>query len=128
MKYKELPSEKLIQKLIATSFESPSANRKVYDWCESVLSHIRFLENERIKLVKKYGSDNGDGNISVPKNQYRQFFSEFNKILEMDIESEIEDCPVKKEWIDDEKCSYPKEKELWISAKEIELLTNKEGK
>lgn len=119
MKYKQLPSKKLVEKLISTTFESPSANRKVYNWAQSVLKHINFLENERIKLVQKYGEDDGKGNFSVTKENMNQFFSEFSGILEMDIDEKVNKCPVSEDWFDDEKCSYPKDKSLWISPEEI---------
>lgn len=122
MKYKDLPSEKLVQKLIATSFESPTANRKVFDWSESVLKHIRFLENERIKLVQKYGDNDGNGNYSVPKSKVKEFMEEFTTILEMEINDKIIKCPVEPSWFDDNKCNYPKNKDLWISAVEISTL------
>ena len=122
MKYKELPSEKLIEKLISTSFESPSSNRKVFEWCNKVSKHVRFLENERIKLVQKYGKDSENGSVSVPKEKLNDFFQEFSKILEMDIDENIEKCPVKEDWFEDDKCLYPKDKNLWISPKEIRDL------
>ena len=89
MKYKQLPSEKTVQKLLATAFESPAANRDVYNWCENVLKHIRFLESERVKLVQKYGKDDGKGNCSVPKENYKQFFDEFSSVLEMDLDENM---------------------------------------
>lgn len=122
MKYKELPSEKLVQKLLATSFESPSANRKVYNWSESVLKHIRFLEGERIKLVQKYGKKDQNGGMTVTKENMNKFQKEFIDLLEMDIDMPVMECPIKEDWFDDEKCSYPKDKELWATPKEIGSL------
>lgn len=122
MKYKELPSEELVQKLLATSFESPSANRKVFNWSESVMRHIRFLEGERIKLVQKYGKQDQNGGMTVTKENMGRFQEEFFNILEMEIDEPVLECPIKPEWFDDEKCSYPKEKELWVTPKEIGTL------
>lgn len=119
VKYKQLPSEKTINKLLATAFESPAANREVYNWCQEVLKHIRFLESERIKLVQKYGKDDGNGNFSVFQDKRAEFFSKFAKILEMDIDEEIKSCPVKQSWFDDERCSFSKNKELWFTPQEI---------
>ena len=125
MKYKELPSEKIVHKLLATAFESPSANLKVYNWCNKVLGHIRFLESERVKLVQKYGKENEDGNYSVPKEKYKEFFEEFREVLEMDIEDKIPEIPVKPDWFDDEKCRYPINKDLWLSPEDIKRLFEK---
>lgn len=119
MKYKQLPSEKTIQKLLATAFESPAANRDVYNWCEDALKHIKFLESERIKLVQKYGKNDGKGNFSVLQENRTKFFDDFSKVLEMDIDVEIKNCPVKQSWFDDDKCSFAKDKELWFTPQEI---------
>lgn len=122
LKYKSLPSEKLVQKLLATSFESPSANRQVYDWADSILKHIRFLENERVKLVRKYGEEDGNCNIKVKQSQMKDFMDEFSSILEMEINEKIKECPISKDWFDDEKCRYPKDKELWVTPNEIGMF------
>lgn len=122
MKYKSLPSEKLVQKLLATSFESPSANRQVYDWADSILKHIRFLENERVKLVRKYGEEDENCNVKVKQSQMKDFMDEFSSILEMEINEKIKECPISKDWFDDEKCRYPKDKELWVSPNEIGMF------
>ena len=122
MKYKQLPSEKLIQKLIATSFNSPSKNRNVYDWGNEVLHHIKFLENERIKLVQKYGKDDGKGNLSVLKEKYNDFFKEFKEILEMELNEEVPVCPISEDWFDDDCCQYSSNKEMWLTPAEIGML------
>ena len=122
LKYKSLPSEKLVQKLLATSFESPSANRQVYDWADSILKHIRFLENERVKLVRKYGEEDENCNIKVKQSQMKDFMDEFSSILEMEINEKIKECPISKDWFDDEKCRYPKDKELWVTPNEIGMF------
>ena len=122
LKYKSLPSEKLVQKLLATSFESPSANRQVYDWADSILKHIRFLENERVKLVRKYGEEDGNCNVKVKQSQMKDFMDEFSSILEMEINEKIKECPISKDWFDDEKCRYPKDKELWVTPNEIGMF------
>ena len=122
LKYKSLPSEKLVQKLLATSFESPSANRQVYDWADSILKHIKFLENERVKLVRKYGEEDENCNVKVKQSQMKDFMDEFSSILEMKIKEKIKECPISKDWFDDEKCRYPKDKELWVTPNEIGMF------
>lgn len=123
MKYKELISKKLIEKLLATSFESPNNNLKVYEWCNEIMPHIDFLENERIKLVKRYGDEDKDGNISVKApEKYKEFIEKFDAVLNMDIEKQIPKCPIEKDWFDNEKCNFAKDKALWISPAEIGII------
>lgn len=122
MKYKDLPNERLISKLLLVSFDTPSKNRDIYMWCDEILPHIRFLENERVKLVSKYGEKTNDFEIDVPKNKYNEFFSEFIRVLDMEIDENISNCPAEWEWFDDSKCQYPNDKKLWLSPHDIGIL------
>lgn len=119
MKYKDLPSEKILRKLLATSFESPSANLKVFEWVNDISKHVQFLENERIKLVRKYGKETEHGEFRVSPENINSFSKDFNEVLNMEIENKIEKCPIEKEWFDDEKCQFSIEKEMWLSPAEI---------
>ncbi len=120
MKYRDLPQKELIQKLMATSFDSPSTNKKVFDWCNAVSPMIAFRENERVKLIEKYGENRGDVFAVKPENM-ADFRKEYNDVLEMETEN-IPILPINEESFDDESCCYPKDKELWISPKEISIL------
>jgi hypothetical protein len=122
VKYADLPKEETVQKLVATSFESPSLNWAVYDWSEKILKHIQFLENERVKLVKRYGEADAQGNCKVPNEKLPEFRKVFAELLNTEIPETIEKCPITKESFSDGKCCYPKEKELWISPIEIYTL------
>ncbi len=130
MKYKDLPKEITINKLISTSFNSPSVNRKVFNWCNQVLLPIKFLESERVKLVHKYGTvDKESGNITVPNSKIKDFSKDFAEVMEMDIQDKISDFPLEESSFEDENCEYPKTKELWLSPAEIghllDLMKNK---
>ncbi len=121
MTYRDLPPQELTQKLMATSFGSPSMNKKVFDWCNAVYTLIQFRENERVKLVEKYGEKTDDGMV-VKSNRLTEFFKEYNEVLDMAIESEIPSMPLNEDSFNDDSCCYPKDKELWISPKEIAIL------
>lgn len=120
MTYRDLPSNELIQKLMATSFDSPSTNKKVFDWCSVVLPLVRFRENERIKLIEKHGEKTETG-MGVMPSKLNDFFKDFDRVLDMEVE-QLPEFPISLESFEDEKCFYPKDKELWISPKEIEIL------
>lgn len=123
MKYRDLPNEKLLNKILATSFKSPKTNLDVYNWCNSVLPAVRFVENERIKLIQKYGDKNADnGNISVPNEKIAAFMNEFNSVLDMEVEIPTFDFTA--EMFDDEKCCFSIEKTLWLTPQEIGFLIN----
>lgn len=124
MKYKNLPQQKTIEKLLATSFDTPAANRDVFNWCESLLKHCRFLENERVKLVKQYGKEDEDGGFKVTTENQSEFQNKFYEILEMEIDEKLLHNPLNKEWFNNDRCNYPVEKEMWLTPKEIGILLN----
>lgn len=118
MKYKDLPSEKLVQKILATSF-GPKKDREVADWADQIVKHIKFLESQRIKLVQKFGEKDEEGNCSVPRENLKQFLSEFEEVKEMEINEVISDCPIRRSWFSDDCCIYSKEDEFRIVPKDI---------
>jgi len=48
--------------------------------------YLKHLDEERTKLIKKYGKENGDGNITVSEDNKEQFVNEFNDLLAEEIE------------------------------------------
>lgn len=44
------------------------------------------LEEERSKLIKKYGKEQGDGTVTVSEENKKQFVDEFNDLLAEQIE------------------------------------------
>ncbi len=52
---------------------------------------VATIEDQRIKLVKKYGEEQEDQNVQVPKENFEDFLTEFNELLsekqEFDFES-----------------------------------------
>lgn len=122
MKYKDLPNDTLIQKLLQTSFGTPEKDLLVFNYCDSVLKHVRFLESQRIKLIEKYGKEKEHSMFVDPADSknYSKFIEDFNNILGMDIQdSALCSCPIRKEWLDNETCSYSKDKNFWLTPKDI---------
>lgn len=122
MKYKELPKEETLQKLMATCFDTPAANRDIFNWCESLLKHSRFFENERVKLVKMYGKEDGNGNFRVTPENQKEFQVKFNELAGMEIEEPILKNPLNKNWFDNERCQYPFDKNMWLTPAEIGII------
>ena len=51
---------------------------------------LKNLEEERTKLIKKYGKDSGDGNVTVSEENKSQFLEEFSNLLTEEIEIQWE--------------------------------------
>lgn len=120
MKYRDLVSFETMAKLTQVSFSTPTKNLQMYRLAESLRTHQSYIENERNKLIRKYGEPTEGGNYAVKgKEAIDKFLFEFNETLDVDVQGEIE-CPnIKEEDFSDDNCSYPIDKSMWPNAKDI---------
>lgn len=120
MKYRSVPSAETMDKLTQVSFSSPSKNLSMFRLCESLKTHQSYIENERNKLIRKYGEPTKDGGYAVSKKEtLDKFFLEFNATLDSEIPDKIENPNIKEEDFSDDNCSYPIDKSMWPNAKDI---------
>lgn len=120
MKYRSIPSLNVMAKLTQVSFSTPDKNLAMYRLAESLRTHQSYIENERNKLIRKYGEPTKDGNYAVSKKEaLDKFFFEFDATLDADIPDKIE-CPnITEEDFQDDNCSYPIDKSMWPNAKDL---------
>lgn len=120
MRYADIPSADTMSRLIQVSFSTPAKNLSMYRLYDSLRTHQNYVENERIKLIHKYGEDLGDGNFAVKNPEaLKKFRIDFGRTLESIIPDKIE-CPdIKEEDFLDDNCSYPLDKTMWPSANDI---------
>lgn len=122
IKYGELPKREVLQKLLSVSFNTPRKNLEVYKFCDTLTMHINYMENERLKLIKKYGDlDNNDPTLYRIKpntEEMKMFFQEWNPLIEMEIDEDITPLPLSEDDFSDN-CSYMQEKENWLNGMEI---------
>lgn len=125
IKYGELPKKEVLQKLLSVSFDTPKKNLEVYKFCRAIEKHVNYLENERMKLIRKYGrADECNPILYKIKNnteEMRSFLSEWNPIVEMEIDEDIAPLPLVEEDFSDN-CLYSPEKEDWLNAREIGIV------
>ncbi len=122
MKYKDLPKQETIKKLLLVSFSTPQKNRMNADWCNKVLPSINFLETERIKLIRKYGEENKDtGVLSVKKENLNLFAEMFCKVMETEIDEDLT-YPLSLDDFDDDKCEYYEDKKMWLNGSELNSI------
>lgn len=120
MKYRSIPSLETTQKLIQVSFSTPAKNLAMYRLAEQIRTHQSYIENERNKLIRKYGEPTKDGNYAVSKKEaLDKFFLEFNATLDTDIPDKIENPNITEDDFSDDNCSYPIDKSMWPNAKDI---------
>ena len=132
MKYKDLPSLELIEKLKGFLTGDSQKDNKLFFYCLSVEPSAKFLEQQRIKLVEKYGVPEGMG-YKVKQENLEAFAKEFTEALEMEVKENVKPFPIPSDlsWFDSEDCVYSKNKELWLNfndKKFIMELAKKEEK
>ena len=123
MKYRDLISEQVLVKLIACSFKSPTLNKNVFDFYQVCHQLNAFIDNEKMKLCDQYGEMVAPGEYKIPLDNRDKFYNEYNKWLDSDIEDEIPKLRVDENSFDDDKCVYPRDKYLWMNAKDISEVT-----
>lgn len=125
MKYRDLISHNTCVKLTMVSFASPEKNLQVFRFAKALEPLHEYIANENNKLVQKYGrtDDNGNWSISHPKS-IEQFKEEMEVLLNQDVQDLLPALNLTPDDFTESKCSYPPDKVLWLSAKEIETIFN----
>lgn len=122
IKYGELPPKELCQKLVSVSFNTPRKNLEVYKFCQSILGHMNYIENERLKLFQKYGERDKDDptmyRIAPNTENMKRFQEEWSAMLDMEIEDDIKLLPLSEDDFCDN-CTYMREKKDWLNGREI---------
>lgn len=125
IKYGELPKREVLQKLLSVSFNTPRKNLEVYKFCDTLTKHINYMENERLKLIKKYGEPDSENpalyKISPNTEGMRMFLQEWNPLIEMEIDEDIKPLSLSENDFSDN-CSYAPEKENWLSGIDIAMI------
>lgn len=87
-----------LKKLGSLDLGSPGLNFKFAHVLKKIDDEVRIFMEQQIKIVHKYGKDNGDGSFSVAAENIECFQKELNEFnsLETEIEWEKADIPLTK--------------------------------
>lgn len=62
---------------------------KLHKILEAVLKEIKFFDERRIELVKKYGEVNSDNNVEVTNENLEAFYKELSELLDIEVDLQI---------------------------------------
>lgn len=121
MTYGDLINRDICIKLSMVSFESPKKNLEVYKFVKSLDSSQEFFEIEKSKILEKYGKreENGYFHINGEEN-VSNYKKEILEVLNMEIEDGIYNPNLSED--DFSGCRYPDDKNLWMSANDIDAV------
>lgn len=122
IKLGDLPTQTLLNKLIRVSFSTPQKNMQVFKYFQSVSKSLVFLENEKLKLLRKYGDPKENGNFWIPKDKTEEFKEELQKLMDVDVTEDICLHGLTEDDFMDENCAYSDDKSSWLNASEIAFI------
>lgn len=118
IKYGDIPSSSACFKLTRVSFDSAKKNLAVFRFVRAVRGYQEYVENERNKLLEQCANKvPGKPGLFEMTDIFREKFGE---VLNMEIEEEV--LPLDLNEADFENCQYPEDKNLWLSASDIETI------
>lgn len=78
-----------LDKLLDFTFPTMKQTYKVSKFLKIMGRELEVFEDERIKLVKKYGIDDGQGNYSVKPECFDDFNRDLNELLLVDVNTDF---------------------------------------
>lgn len=126
MTYGDLPSVEASQKLTMVSFDSPQKNLNVYRFAEALSHHQNYVENEKRKLLERLGTpvENRPGLFALQGDKINEYNQRLREILSAEIDVKLPPPGIVEDDFSEEKCCYPADKSLWISASDIAAILN----
>lgn len=119
IKYGDLPTYKICEKLLMLSFDSPSKNLSVYCFVTALQEHIQFVENERNKMLEKYcpAIPGKPGTYATTP----LFKEKMQEVLDMELNATnpIPLPDLTENDFTDSQCQYPADKTYWMNGSEI---------
>lgn len=119
MTYGDLLPAEITAKLIATSFDDPSVNLGCFKLYKALSEHQEFFENERNKLIVKYGEPIGEGRYQLEKINLELYKESLNKLASMEVDGDIPYFELSEDNFSTERCQYSQSKSMWLSAVDI---------
>lgn len=124
MKYGDLINAETSVKLTMVSFSSAKKNLDVYKFSKSIMPMLEYFENERNKILQRYGEYDGNGYFNISQSSVDDYKNSINELLELEITDDIY-CPdLSEDDFYEDNCQYPNDKSFWLSANDIKgILT-----
>lgn len=125
MCYGDLIILELCDKLSMVSFSEPRKNLEVYKFIHSLFPFQDFFAKERNKIIDKHTENDDEGHLVIlGEENVAEYNKEINNLLGMKIDVDIYIPDLTIDDFSDENCQYPKDKNLWMSAKDIDSIFN----
>lgn len=114
-----MPNSETCAKLMMVSFRTAKKNLSVYKMVQECSKYNDYLQNERMKLLSKYGTDNRDGTFKLEGDNVGLFNAKVEEILDTECETNFCIPELAEEDFEEDNCQYPNDKRFWINGRDI---------
>ena len=120
MKFRELPSEDSLSRLVLYAFARDGADQSVFLFCKAVGTALEFFQSQRTKLFQQYGvaSESEPDRLEITKENKEAFYAEMRKLLDSDVMVEIPKLDIEESDFLAENCRKPQNVNSVLSASE----------
>lgn len=132
MKFRELPSEDSLSRLVLYAFARDGADQSVFLFCKAVGVALEFFQSQRTKLFQQFGvaSELEPDRLEITSENKEAFYAEMRKLLDSDVQVEIPKLDIEESDFLAENCRKPQNINSVLSASEkmtLIKLASKQG-
>ena len=130
MKFRELPSEDTLSRLVLYAFAREGADQSAFLFCKAVGTALEFFHSQRTKLFQQYGAstDTEPDKLEIKPENRHAFYADMKKLLDSKIQIEIPNLDLEESDFLAENCRKPQNIDSVLSTGEkitlIKLATN----
>lgn len=120
MKFRELPSEDSLSRLVLYAFVRDGADQSVFLFCKAVGTALEFFQSQRTKLFQRFGiaSETEPDRLEITSENKEAFYAEMRKLLDSDVQVEIPKLDIEESDFQTENCRKPQNINSVLSASE----------
>lgn len=109
MKFRELPSEDSLSRLVLYAFARDGADQSVFLFCKAVGVALEFFQSQRTKLFQRFGvaSESEPDRLEIASENKEAFYAEMRKLLDSDVQVEIPKLDIEESDFLAENCRKP---------------------
>lgn len=123
MKYMDLVTPNVMNKLMSYSFKRDGVDISIYRFSKSMDEVFGFIDSQRRKIVERHAEIADDGSVLYKSEEERANCSlEVRKMLDDDVKFEIPVMSLCESDFEPENHQRPSQREMWITPMEIRAI------
>lgn len=122
MKFRDLPNQEAVLRLTAYAFLRDGADESVFKFHRSIAPAYEFYNNQRAKVIERFGEKDDRGGYIVPEDRRAECVSELNALIDSDVGFPVCELDILESDFNTNKCRKPSDVSLLLSSAEKEAI------